>query len=201
MEPAAPRPGRPRDPDVDARILRAAVEHFGEQGWVGFSIEGVARRAGVGKPSIYRRWDGREALLLAAMREHLDGAGDIEPSAVAEELAALTRQWLAVYLGTGGRAALRLSVDSTTFPEAQALWEEVRRSVVLQARAIVRRAIGRGDLPADTSVTLLLDTLLGGVMNHVVVAPPDHLADLSADPDRYVVPLVDWVLAAARAPR
>ena len=55
--------GRPRNPVVDQAILRAALELFIEQGIVGASIEKIAKRAGVAKTSVYRRWSSREALL------------------------------------------------------------------------------------------------------------------------------------------
>lgn len=45
------RGGRPRDPDVDRRIIEAALQVFGLSGWSGFSMEAVARTAGVGKAS------------------------------------------------------------------------------------------------------------------------------------------------------
>jgi len=48
---------------VDQAILRAALELFIEHGVAGASIEKIAKRAGVGKTSIYRRWSSREALL------------------------------------------------------------------------------------------------------------------------------------------
>jgi len=39
------------------------VALFGEAGWARFSVEAVARRAGVGKASVYLRWPTKEALL------------------------------------------------------------------------------------------------------------------------------------------
>ncbi|MGC9537464.1 helix-turn-helix domain-containing protein [Streptomyces sp. UG1] len=55
---SAPRatPGGPRDDRGDQRIADAAVERFAEHGWASFSIEAVARSAGVGKALVYLRW-------------------------------------------------------------------------------------------------------------------------------------------------
>jgi AcrR family transcriptional regulator len=63
------RHGRPRDPQVDAAIRKAAVELLVEEGYARMSIEGVAERAGVGKAAIYRRWDGKTALVVDAIHE------------------------------------------------------------------------------------------------------------------------------------
>ncbi len=61
--------GRPRDPATDAAILRAAFELFVERGVDGASIEQIAKRAGVGKLTVYRRWSTKEDLLAQAIEE------------------------------------------------------------------------------------------------------------------------------------
>ena len=59
--------GRPRDPALDTVILTAALELFIAHGIAGMSIEQVAKRAGVGKPTIYRRWSTKERLVADAI--------------------------------------------------------------------------------------------------------------------------------------
>ena len=63
------RGGRPRDPGNDAAILDAALDLLIERGAAGASIEAIARRAGVAKLTVYRRWQSKEDLLMAAL-EH-----------------------------------------------------------------------------------------------------------------------------------
>lgn len=48
-------------------LLRVTLELAAEVGYAGLSIEAVARRAGVGKHTIYRRWPSMAALLLDAL--------------------------------------------------------------------------------------------------------------------------------------
>src|SRR5690625_678579 len=60
--------GRPRVRDVDRRIERAALMLFAEGGRAAVSFDQVARRAGVSRTAIYRRWDTREELIAAALR-------------------------------------------------------------------------------------------------------------------------------------
>ncbi|HEY1968915.1 MAG TPA: helix-turn-helix domain-containing protein, partial [Pseudonocardia sp.] len=81
--------GRPRDPEVDNRIARAAVELFGELGWAGFSLEGVARRAGVGKASIYLRWQTKERLLTDALAARVTDIADADTGTLRGDLCRL----------------------------------------------------------------------------------------------------------------
>src|SRR6516164_3392222 len=67
--------GRPRSPTVDQAIVQAALELFIEHGVAGASIEKIARRAGVAKTSIYRRWSSREALLAQAIEVARNATG------------------------------------------------------------------------------------------------------------------------------
>lgn len=63
---ASPR-GRPRSQTARLAILRAAHELLNEGGLGAITMEAVASRAGVGKPTIYRSWPNRHALAMAAM--------------------------------------------------------------------------------------------------------------------------------------
>jgi AcrR family transcriptional regulator len=76
-------PGRPRSQDVDAAILKAAVELLAKKGPDGLTINAVARRSRVARASIYLRYPGREALLAATIqrvigREPITLTGDLE---------------------------------------------------------------------------------------------------------------------------
>lgn len=63
------RRGRPRDEAIDAAILEAAVDELTERGFLSFTVEAVAARAGVAKTTVYRRWPGgTHDLAIEAMR-------------------------------------------------------------------------------------------------------------------------------------
>lgn len=57
---------RPRDPELDERILRAVRDLTASKGAAAVTIGGVASLAGVSRPTIYRRWHTRAELLFAA---------------------------------------------------------------------------------------------------------------------------------------
>ncbi|WP_229074257.1 TetR/AcrR family transcriptional regulator [Actinoplanes sp. DH11] len=194
--PAGNPAGRPRDPEVDERITRAAAELFGAHGWAGFSVDAVARRAGVGKASIYLRWPNKEALLATALATRLSGVRDIDTGSVRDDLVALARQVLGAFLGADGGAVLRLTLEAASVPAGQEHLDRFRGSQAAAARAIVRRGIDRGQLGPDTSVTLLLDTISGGALNHALVTPARLRDQVAAGADRYAEELVDFVLSA-----
>lgn len=88
-------PGRPRDPQKDVDVLQATRELLVERGYQATTITAVARRAGVGAPTIYRRWSRREALIEdAAFGE---GQPDWAPQATGD-LRADMRDWTATFL-------------------------------------------------------------------------------------------------------
>jgi len=79
-------------------------------------------------------------------------------------------------------------------------YKTMRLAQIKAARAIVRRGIARGEIPAGTSVTMLLDTLVGGAMMHAMSTPPGRRAELAANTGRHARRLVDFLLNAVTAP-
>jgi AcrR family transcriptional regulator len=189
-----PAVGRPRDPDVESRVHAAACRLYGRAGWAGFSIEAVAREAGVGKAAIYRRWAGKGALLEDALTSQLPPPEAVDTGSLRGDLLELGGAQLSLYSGEHGGAALRLGAEGRVTEELIPRYAAMRQAQVLAARSVVRRAIRRAELPTGTSVTLLLDTLFGGLLMHVLAAP----GPLSErDRVRYLGQLVDFVLSAA----
>lgn len=200
MSPAQVTPGRPRDPGVDRRIAQAALDQFADAGWAGFAMEAVARRAGVGKASLYLRWTSKEALLTDAVALRLARVSDVDTGTARGDLVELATQMLDIYAGDTGRAAMRLALEAGGIPGVAEHYEEMRRSQTRAARAIVRRGIDRGELPASTSVTLLLDTLVGGAMMHAISTPAGKRAELARNSGSQAARLVDFLLQAVTAP-
>jgi AcrR family transcriptional regulator len=184
---------------VDRRIAQAALDLFGEAGWAGFAMEAVARRAGVGKASLYLRWSSKEALLADALSLRMSRVADVDTGTLRGDLTELAVQMLDLYAGPASRAALRLSLEGDAIPGVAERYPDMGRSQVLAARAIVRRGIERGELAADTPVTLLLDTLAGGAMMHALTTPPDHRASLTHDIRAHAEALVSFLLRAVSA--
>jgi AcrR family transcriptional regulator len=186
--------GRPRDPGVDERVTRAAMELYGDIGWSGFTVEAVAKLARVGKASIYRRWPSAEALMTYAWEHRFTHVEDVDTGAVRGDLVELAAQMLELYVGESGRAALRVISEAATVPALAATLETQRRAQIQAARAIVRRAIERRELSSDTPVTILLDCLVGGAMLHVLSTPPERLPELRVEIPSVAARLVEFLL-------
>ncbi|MGV9803740.1 TetR/AcrR family transcriptional regulator [Mycobacterium sp. NPDC003449] len=107
MTSAGPVAGRPRDPSKDVAVLTAARELLAEEGYQGTTVLAVSRRAGVGAPTIYRRWPSREALIEDAAFGH---TAPVPVPAPTGDLHADLRSWVVMFLdwlaGPVTRAAL-----------------------------------------------------------------------------------------------
>jgi AcrR family transcriptional regulator len=192
VEPTRVPVGRPRDPDVDRKVLASAAGLFGDQGWAGASIDAIARASGVSKRSIYLRWSNKDDLLSEALSKHLSVVSDIATGSLRTDLVELARQIVVLYSGDSGSAALRLSFEASG--DTAALREELRQSQLRAARSLVRRAVENGDLPKETSPVLLLDAICGAALNHVISNPPHRRGELGRNASRYATELVDFVL-------
>jgi AcrR family transcriptional regulator len=191
------RGGRPRDPEVDRRVENAALTVFGRQGWAGFSIEAVAREAGVGKASVYLRCDSGEALLTDVVSKHFAPIAAIDTGSVRSDLLELAHLLLDLYEGEHGLAARRIAVEAEVIPELAERWQRVRAAQIAATRGIVRRAVDRGELPSTAPVTLITDTLCGAAMLRPVAVPEQLRERASRSRSEHATRLVDFVLTAA----
>jgi AcrR family transcriptional regulator len=87
--------GRPRDPEKDIAVVQATRELLVEAGYQGTTVVAIARRAGVGAPTIYRRWPSKELLVEEAAFGHAQAA-PLPPST--GDLRTDLRAWVAIFL-------------------------------------------------------------------------------------------------------
>jgi AcrR family transcriptional regulator len=172
--------GRPRDPALDAAILTAALELFITQGITGMSIEQVAKRAGVGKPTIYRRWSTKELLVADAIEAHVGTdlrwpTHDDIGSVPAQEL---VRRNIAAAGRTAADPKFRALVaqvygSAVTHPLLmQTYWDHYILPRRTLAVAMLKRAQEEGAVAADADLYVLVDMLAGGVTYRVLQPNP-----------------------------
>jgi AcrR family transcriptional regulator len=168
-------PGRPRSEASHQAIIRATLELLLDTGYRSLTMEGVRARAGVGKATIYRRWSSKEELVRDAivfMHDDLQAPdtgslrGDYEGMASRVRSAA----------DRAGAATLmpRLLGDVANDPELRAIFYdnlvEPRRA---QMRAILQRAIARGEIRDDVDIELIIDLFAGPVVYRVLITGGD----------------------------
>jgi AcrR family transcriptional regulator len=163
--------GRPRDPMLEARVFDAAMALYAEAGWAGFNFDAVARAAGVGKASLYSRWPSRGDLLRRTFEARWYAVEDIDTGGLRGDLLALARTIGRTLTGPYGAARSRMSADAARFVEVSDCFRPYSEALVRQSRAIVRRAIARGELVADVNPGLVMDLVVGAVTNHVGTTP------------------------------
>lgn len=163
---SAGRPrGRRRDPSIDARVLRAAVDELAERGISGFAVNSVAARAGVDKRGIYARWPDRDRLVVDALGTLAAGLVVPATGALRTDLLALLPSVAAVFTGP------RLEILQRCVQEAQdhpAIYAGFRRDSIDRCMAVVedvfRSAQRRGDIPGTVDPELAGEAFLGVIL-------------------------------------
>jgi AcrR family transcriptional regulator len=192
--------GRPADPDIERRVIAAALAVYGEVGWAGFTLDRVARRAPVGKAALYRRWPTKEILLLAAL-EHLAEPPDREADLTDLRgcLITMAEQVIDMFVGPKALVLPRVLIEAAQYP---AQFDEMVQNIVLArfggARTMIRAAVDRGELPAGTPPDLIIDAIMGRVISLVVLTPGAQRATVSVKRDDYAASITDFVLQAVR---
>ncbi|MGC5365671.1 TetR/AcrR family transcriptional regulator [Streptomyces sp. DT24] len=179
-----PRRGRPRSAAAERAILDAVVEllESGEP-LAGLSIEHIARTAGVGKATIYRRWSDKEALFVDVLRDIEPPEPTVSGTAGLDDLRVLMESLRG--RGLAQRSSVFLHNVFAQMKSHPRLWDEYHRTVIAPRRtafrAAVRRAVALGELRDDLDVELMDDLFLGPMLVRTVHrhdAPlPDDLVD------------------------
>lgn len=162
--------------DVTAAIRTAVFEELAEAGFARMSIEGIARRAGVGKTAVYRRWKSKLALVLdlvtavAAQGLPVPRTGSLhgDVRALLEVAAGALRHPVA------SRVIPELLVESARNPEmARAIKAALLDSRDGVAAVVVREAVARGELPEGTDPDRALDLIAGPLYWRLAVVGGD----------------------------
>jgi AcrR family transcriptional regulator len=171
--------GAVRSPEAHASILAAATEILDESGYAGFSIEAVARRAGASKPTIYRWWKGKAALIMEVYEQERATALTIPDSGSLERdltvrMRNLWRLWQRTPLGHALRSII---AEAQADPAALA---QLREDFLPKRRAwtytLFHRAVGRGELPANADIESATTLIYSFNWYHLLI---DQLEDES----------------------
>ncbi|MEU6190518.1 TetR/AcrR family transcriptional regulator [Nocardia sp. NPDC047038] len=170
-ETTLPRRGRPRSEQAREAILRAAMGLLLDRGLAATSMDTIAAAAGVSKATIYRWWPTKETLAMDALYQQWDTVpAPSDTGSLREDLRTLLCPWAEMAAHRPyGRIIAGLLVEVLTSPgfglEYRARFVEQRRE---QGRQILQRAIGRGEIPAEIRVEVVLDMLYGPIYHRML---------------------------------
>lgn len=175
---SAPRTGRPRSAAADAAILAATRAALVELGWSKLTLGDVATRAGVAKTTLYRRWAGKNELVVDAVAALFDELELPDRGSLAADIEGVVLQFAAILARPEAKSGLMAVLAESTRDDA--LRERIRASVVDRQKRLVlegrRRAQVRGELPPESdpstaarTVDLIFDMVAGAVVHRTLV--------------------------------
>ncbi len=153
--------GRPRSEEIQQRILQATYEILNEVGFMALTIEGVAARAEVGKPTIYRRWSTKAQLVMDAFLSAV--APEIsfpDTGSVKEDFRLQILKIIKVMNSPRGEVIATVIGSGQMDPELIAAFREnwllPRRN---DAKRVFKRGVERGELRRDVDAEVAIDVL------------------------------------------
>jgi AcrR family transcriptional regulator len=180
-------PRRRRGAALENALLDAALVELGDKGYGGFTIEGVAERAGTSRHVIYRRWPGRPELVLAALQKNAqDDARPLpDTGSLRDDVIQLLRTAAENRLALAAVLSVQLG---TYFQETGTTLGELRRAIIgdrpSSMAAIMDRAVARGEVdPARLTPRMI--TLPADLLRH------EAMMSLGTVSDATILEIVD----------
>jgi AcrR family transcriptional regulator len=188
-EPPRRRPGRPRSEAARRAILDATNRLLDTIPVRDLTIEAIAREAGVGKPTIYRWWPSKNAVVIdAAFGAVAKRIEYPELDSAVESLAQQVSAGAAVLRSRTGRVLAEILAEGQSDPDTLASFNErvldVRRA---DARAVIERGQQSGEIAPEVDVEVAIDLIWGPLYYRLLAghAPPD---------ERFAAETVAWAL-------
>lgn len=188
---------RRRGACLEEAILEAAWAELEEHGYARLTMEAVAARAATSRPVVSRRWEGKAALAIAAIRLQM-GRHPLEVADTGDLRAELLEYLEHASARAAGIAAIFTLFASEYFQETASSPQDLRAAIVAgntgALGAILARAVQRGEI-APSKLVPPVDTLLGDLFRYHAImtfsAPPPELR--TAWVDDIFLPLVRTV--------
>lgn len=160
--------GRPRSEAAEQAVMDAVYAFLQERSVRELTMEGIAERANVGKPTLYKWWPSKAALVMAVLQQRLvPKAPKLEPTSArtAEEtIRALMHRIVRAFNGMFGKVFADLIAEGQNDPGLLSdLYEKhlgQRRKALV---AEIERGKQAGEFYAEVDSELLVDCLIGPI--------------------------------------
>ncbi|SEH89865.1 DNA-binding transcriptional regulator, AcrR family [Mycolicibacterium rutilum] len=173
-----PGAGRPRDPRIDAAILRATADLLVEIGYSNLTMAAVAERAGTTKTALYRRWSSKAELVHEAAFPAAPSAIDTPPGSFAADIRAMLAATRDVFTSPVVRAALPgLIADMVADADLNVRVMNRFTEVFVAVRNRVAEAVRRGEVRADVDPDRLVEVIGGATLLRMLLQPGAQLGD------------------------
>ncbi|QOV96449.1 TetR/AcrR family transcriptional regulator [Novosphingobium sp. ES2-1] len=156
--------GRPRSARSENAILNATMEILVERGYGGLTTDEVVARASASKATIYRRWPSKELLAVAAV-DRLPELTPVDKGTIELDLLGIVTEFADFVQNTPlGTVWPMMLGERTRSPELRAALDSSTDRRRAPTRLVLRRAMDRGELPADLDIELAVDLIMGPVI-------------------------------------
>lgn len=163
--------GRPRCEETEGRILCTTMQLLDELGYGGVTIEAIAKRAGVSKATMYRRWPNRASVILSAFLCRVLKHSEIDESQGPEScLRQQMDQIVKVLCNSGGTVLSALLAEAQACPQFAAEFRDHFVEIFREkAYDYVRQGIKAGDFRADLEVEVVVDVLFAPLFHALLL--------------------------------
>jgi len=186
------KPGRPRSETARKAILSATARLLEQCPIRELTIEGIAKEAGVGKPTIYRWWDGKCSLVMDAFfASAVPRAPFTETGSVIQALTDQVRLLIRLLAGPSGRIIAEMIGEGQAQPQVMQRFRERFFSQLLDpARSLIERGKQAGEIDKTLDTELAIDLIYGPIYYRLLIGhQPLDDAFISALPARVMAAL------------
>jgi AcrR family transcriptional regulator len=154
-----------------AAVLAATLAELAAAGYAALTVEDVARRAGVHKTTIYRRWQDRERLILEALTDHVAAEVPMPDTGTIDgDLRDLARALVRWLQSTPGQAVITTMVSGASHqPEIADMRRRFYVDRFQRAEPVIVRAIARGELPEGTNPVEVIKAMIAPIYLRLLV--------------------------------
>lgn len=171
--------GRPRDVELERRLLSAAWSLLTSQGYDALALTQVAVQAAAHRSDVYRRWPSKARLVVDALAEHLPPTSAVDTGSLYSDLRAFVDDLAAAWSSPGVDGLVGLLADLRRDPDALAAyrtWGTRRDQPLVDA---IARAVRRGEIGTAGELVLVGNVVEGPLMHRRMFArqpfTPDFL--------------------------
>jgi AcrR family transcriptional regulator len=153
----------PRVAQTRSVVLDAAATLLAERGYVAFTMDALVERTGVSKTTMYKHWPSRTDLIAATVQAMATDPAVPDTGDVRDDLIELALDSLDSYTGPRWSGLASVQEAAVHDPDLRASLQSAVSTRFSAPRAVLERAVSRGQLRAgldvDTSITILIGAI------------------------------------------